>query len=125
MLSAARDFAPAGVDAILALSGGKTLTRCMDALRHGGRVAYPNGIEPVPRERAGISVVSYDAVANRHAFDRLGRVVDAAELEVVIAAKFPLDQAANAHERLARGHVLGKIVLQIGGDGAGDSGMRL
>jgi NADPH:quinone reductase-like Zn-dependent oxidoreductase len=124
VLGAARHFAPAGVDAILALAGGKTLTRCMDALRHGGRVAYPHGVEPVPRDRAGMSVVSYDAVANRHAFDRLGRVVDAAELEVVIAAKFPLEQAAKAHERLARGHVLGKIVLEIGGR-ADDSGMRI
>jgi NADPH:quinone reductase-like Zn-dependent oxidoreductase len=32
---------------------------------------------------------------------------------VVIAAKYPLEQAAEAHERLARGHVLGKVVLAI------------
>ena len=32
---------------------------------------------------------------------------------VPIAAEFPLDQAARAHERLAAGHVLGKIVLRV------------
>jgi NADPH:quinone reductase-like Zn-dependent oxidoreductase len=32
---------------------------------------------------------------------------------VPIAAKFPLAQAALAHKRLAEGHVLGKIVLEI------------
>src|SRR5206468_6577734 len=52
--AAARKFAPDGVDAILALVGGKTLTQCMNALRRGGRVAYPNGVEPAPRKRAGV-----------------------------------------------------------------------
>jgi NADPH:quinone reductase-like Zn-dependent oxidoreductase len=36
-----------------------------------------------------------------------------AKLHVPIAAVFPLDQAARAHERLEQRHVLGKIVLRI------------
>jgi NADPH:quinone reductase-like Zn-dependent oxidoreductase len=113
VVGAARRFAPGGVDGILALAGGKTLTSCLDALRRGGTVAYPNGVEPEPRKRAGIDVVSYDGVANRHELDRLGRAIEAAKPEVVIAAKYPLEQAAKAHERLARGHVLGKVVLAV------------
>jgi NADPH:quinone reductase len=45
--------------------------------------------------------------------DRLGRAVEAAKLEVPIAAAYPLADATRAHERLAAGHVLGKVVLQI------------
>jgi NADPH:quinone reductase-like Zn-dependent oxidoreductase len=33
------------------------------------------------------------------------------ELEVPIAATFPLDQVRDAYRRLAEGHILGKIVL--------------
>jgi NADPH:quinone reductase-like Zn-dependent oxidoreductase len=32
---------------------------------------------------------------------------------VPIAAELPLDQAVRAHQRLAAGHVLGKIVLRM------------
>ena len=49
-------FAPEGLDAVLGLVGGKTLTACIDALARGGRLAYPNGIEPTPRKRRGIKI---------------------------------------------------------------------
>jgi NADPH2:quinone reductase len=108
-----RRFAPGGIDAVLALAGGEPLTRCLDAVRRGGRLAYPSGVEPEPRKRRGIRIVSYDAVAGVREFERLGRAVEAAKLKVPIAAAYSLADAANAHRRLAKGHVLGKIVLRI------------
>jgi NADPH:quinone reductase-like Zn-dependent oxidoreductase len=78
--AAARGFAPNGVDAVLALAGGKALTYCLDALRRGGRLAYPNGIEPEPRKRRGIEIISYDAIAGVREFQRLGRAVEEAKL---------------------------------------------
>lgn len=113
MLAAAQRFVPDGVDAMLAFDGGKTLTRCLDGLRRGGRLAYPNGVEPAPRKRSGIKVIAYNAVPGVREFQRLNRAVEAAKLKVPIAAVFPLAQAANAHQRLGAGHVLGKIVLRI------------
>ena len=48
----ARRFAQGGVDAVLALAGGPALTRCLEALRPDGRLAYPNGaVEPAPKTR--------------------------------------------------------------------------
>ncbi|HET9377899.1 MAG TPA: zinc-binding dehydrogenase [Chthoniobacterales bacterium] len=44
-------------------------------------------------------------------FERLGRAVEQTKLKVSIGASFALSEAAKAHERLAAGHVLGKIVL--------------
>jgi NADPH:quinone reductase-like Zn-dependent oxidoreductase len=111
--AAAHSFAPNGVDAVLALAGGPALTRCLDALRRGGRLAYPNGVEPEPRKRHGIEIISYDAVAGVREFQRLGRAVEETKLQVPIAGVYPLADAAGAHERLAAGHVLGKIVLRI------------
>jgi NADPH:quinone reductase-like Zn-dependent oxidoreductase len=113
IIAAVRLFTRNGVDVVLALAGGKQLTRCLDALRKGGRLAYPNGIEPVPRKRNGIEIVSYDAVPGVEEFRRLGNAVERAGLKVPIAGTFKLSEAANAHERLAAGHVVGKIVLRI------------
>jgi NADPH2:quinone reductase len=112
---AAIEFAPDGIDAVLTLAGGKPLTRLLDAVRRGGRVAFPNGVEPAPRKRRGLSVRSYDATPGVREFERLGRAIEAARLKVPIAASYALARAASAHRRLAKGHVLGKIVLRIRG----------
>jgi NADPH:quinone reductase len=109
---AARGFAPDGVDAILALAGGDALERALDALRRDGRLAYPNGIEPEPRKRRGVKFIPYDAISGVREFERLNRAVEAAKLKVPIAEAFALVSAAKTHQRLAEGHVLGKIVLR-------------
>ena len=113
LAAAALAFAPGGVDAVLAFAGGKPLTRLLDGVRHGGRVAFPNGVEPAPRKRRGISLQPYDATPGVREFERLGRAIAAARLQVPIAASYPLAQAAKAHARLARRHVRGKIVLRV------------
>ena len=40
--------------------------------------------------------------------------IEAMNLIIPIAAAFPLGNAADAHRRLEQGHVLSKIVLDIG-----------
>jgi NADPH:quinone reductase-like Zn-dependent oxidoreductase len=113
ILAAARRFAPDGADAVLAFAGGKELTQCLDALRKGGRVAYPHGVEPAPRKRRGIGFTAYDAEPGPAQFRRLASAIKKAALKVPIAATFKLEEASQAHERLAAGHILGKIVLRI------------
>lgn len=111
--AAARDFAPDGVDAVLAFVGGKELTRCLHALRKGGRVAYPNGIQPEPRKRKGIRMKAYDGAPGVREFERLGRAIEEGNVQVPIAAGFKLEEAANAHRLMEKGHVLGKVVLRV------------
>ena len=41
----------------------------------------------------------------------LAALIAAGELEVPIAATFPLDRVQDAYRRLAEGHLLGKIAL--------------
>src|SRR5260221_316632 len=101
------------MDGALALAGGKPLTRLLDGVRRGGRVAFPNGVEPAPRKRRGLSFKSYDASVGIREFEQLRRAIEAAQLKVPIAASYPLAQAAKAHKRLAKGHVLGKVVLRV------------
>jgi NADPH:quinone reductase-like Zn-dependent oxidoreductase len=110
---AAEEFAPDGVDAVLTFAGGKELTRLLDAVRPGGRLVFPNGVEPAPRKRRGLSVESFDATPGVRELERLGRAIEKARPEVKIVEEFPLEHAAKAHARVEAGHVLGKIVLRV------------
>ena len=111
--AAARIFAPRGLDAVLAFAGGRTLATCLKSLRRGGRAAYPNGVEPAPRKRRGIKISSYDATPSPRGLARLNRAIEGAGLQVPIDREYALANAAAAHRRLARGRVLGKILLRI------------
>ncbi len=112
--AATREFAPKGVDAVLALAGGDALSQCLDALRPGGHVAWPNGVKP-PATRSGITMTPYDALfgAQQDQFAQLNQAVESQHFEVPIAATFALADAATAHRRVEAGRVPGNVVLKI------------
>jgi len=112
-----RKFAPQGLDRVLALAGGDSLEWCLDFVRTGGRVVYPNGIEPVPARRRTFRLQAFDMVASPRQFARLNRHLTHGRIRVPITARYSLGKAAQAHRRLAR-HVLGRMVLQIRRDGS-------
>jgi NADPH:quinone reductase len=112
--TAALRFAPDGVDAVLAFAGGKPLGRCLDALKkRGGRLAYPNGVEPAPRKRRGVKTTTYDGIPGIREFERLNRAVIGAKVEVPITKTYPLARAAAAYRQVKKRHVPGKIALKI------------
>ena len=113
--AAANRLAPQGVDAVLGLAGGDALERCIDTLRKDGegRIAYLYGVEPQPRSRYGITTTVYSYTANPERLAALNDAVRRANVEIVVAAEYPLEQAAAAHERLERGRLLGKMVFGI------------
>jgi NADPH:quinone reductase len=104
----ARGFAPDGVDAVLALVGADA-ERVTAALRDGGTIAHPNGVE-LP---SGLAAIAFDGVPNAAAFARLTAAIDEGPFEVPIAAMYSLDDTAEAHRRLERGHVHGTIVVVV------------
>jgi NADPH:quinone reductase-like Zn-dependent oxidoreductase len=114
-VEAAFAFAPKGVDAVLVLGSGDSVPRCLDVLRQGGRLAYPNGVEPALEKRRGLKIIAYDAKAGVREFEKLNTAIKKARLKVPIAAEFPLEEAAEAHQRIEQGHVLGKIILRVRG----------
>ncbi|MCI0639895.1 MAG: NADP-dependent oxidoreductase [Gemmataceae bacterium] len=109
---AARQFAPGGLDAALITAGGEAANRVLTAMREGGRVAYPNGVMPEPKLRAGVSLNSYDVIVDQAAIDKLNRLIEAGPFEVNIARTFRLDQAVEAHRALEE-HYLGKLALRL------------
>lgn len=111
VMLAARKFAPDGLDCALLTAGGKEADEALAAVRKGGRVAYPNGVEPVPTPRPGIQIKSYDGMPNPQTIAKLNQLIGQAPFEVHIDRTFPLDRAAEAHEALGR-HFVGKIALR-------------
>jgi NADPH:quinone reductase-like Zn-dependent oxidoreductase len=59
--------------------------------------------------------VAYDAISGPEEVElaRLNQAVEAGKFEIPIAAEYPLEEANKAHERLATGHILGKLVLRV------------
>ena len=107
----ARKFAPGGLDCALMAAGGKEADKALQAVRDGGRVAYPNGVEPAPKARPGIKIQNYDVDSSSKAIARLNQLIGQAPFEVHVARTFPLNQVAEAHRAL-NGHFLGKMALR-------------
>jgi NADPH:quinone reductase len=112
--AAARRFAAQGLDAALLTAGGAAAEQALDAMRAGGRVAYPQGVDPEPRQRPGLKIQAYDGLPSPEKIARLNALIEKAPFEVFIARTYPLDQAAEAHQALGT-HFLGKIALRLTG----------
>jgi NADPH:quinone reductase-like Zn-dependent oxidoreductase len=61
--------------------------------------------------RFGVKAEGNAAGSSASVLAELAALIAAGELEVPIAATFPLDRVQDAYRRLAEGHILGKIVL--------------
>ena len=111
VLAAALKFAPGGLDAALVTAGGEITDKALAAVRDGGRIAYPNGVEPEPKARSTVTVKSYDGMPDQEAIERLNSLIESGPFVVHIARTFPLDHAAEAQRALS-GHYLGKLALR-------------
>ncbi len=109
--AAALEFAPNGLDAALLTAGGETAQKALAAVREGGRVAYPNGVEPEPQARSGVAIQGYQGTPDPQAIEKLNRLIESGPFMVHVARMFPLDRAADAHRALAT-HYLGKLGLR-------------
>jgi NADPH:quinone reductase-like Zn-dependent oxidoreductase len=107
----ARKFAPQGIDCALVTAGGKRTDAALKALREGGRVAYPNGVDPTPKVRGDVQSKSYDGTPTAQMIQNLNRLIQAGPFQVHIAQTFPLKEAADAQRALEE-HYLGKIALK-------------
>ena len=109
---AARDLAPGGLDAALVLVHGKSLAPALAAIRKGGRIAHPNGVEPAPQGPPGVQVLAYDGVPGHDALERLNRLIAAGPFHLVVGRAYRLEDAARAHREIDQHH-LGKLALRM------------
>jgi len=112
VVSAAKRFVDGGIDTALLAAGGPAADKALTTLKSTGRVAYPNGVEPIPKPPAGIIAAAYDCDPEPEIFARLHRLVGNAPFTVHVAKTFPLEQAAEA-QRMLDSHYLGKLTLKV------------
>jgi NADPH:quinone reductase-like Zn-dependent oxidoreductase len=114
--AAARAFAPGGLDAALVLTGGEGLQAALGAVKQGGRVAYPNGVEPEPRVPDGIESHAYDGTPDPDAFGRLNRLIGSGRFHVELGRVYRLEDAETAHREIEKHH-LGKLAFRVHAEG--------
>lgn len=104
------------VDVVLDPVSGDYSARSLSVLRTGGTLVslLPFGPEiPAAAARRGVRAQVMLVEADHQGMTTLGSLVTAGKLRPVIAATFPLAEAAKAHELGESRHVAGKLVLTM------------
>ena len=108
---AARD-----IDLVVDALGGPTSARFLAVLKRGGALfpVFPLGFSGADEaERRGITVSATQVRSSGAQLADVGALLDAGTIRVIIDSTYPLADARKAHERAARGHIQGKIVLTV------------
>jgi NADPH:quinone reductase-like Zn-dependent oxidoreductase len=109
------------VDVALDLVGGEGTAAALGKVRRGGiLLAIADGADEATRQRAErrrVRVLEPLVEPDGRALDQIAAQVAAGKLEVAVREVFPLAAAADAHRRLERGGVRGKLVLEVGKSG--------
>jgi NADPH:quinone reductase-like Zn-dependent oxidoreductase len=113
VVAAARKFAPGGLDAALLTAAGPIAEKALGALKKGGRVAFPHGVEPEPKGNADLKVTAYDGIPDRKAIEKLNQLIESGPFQVHVAHVYSLNEARKALEDLDN-HYLGKLALSVG-----------
>jgi NADPH:quinone reductase-like Zn-dependent oxidoreductase len=103
------------VDLVLDNVGGRNSNRFLDSLKHGGALfaVFPAELDAEKAAKLDITVSTAQVRSNGAQLAELAHLLDAGTVRVAIDSTFPLAQAREAHERAARGHIQGKIVLTV------------
>ncbi|NUT38733.1 MAG: NADP-dependent oxidoreductase [Thermoactinospora sp.] len=108
---------PAGLaDVVVDTVGGDAMDDLLDVVRPGGTFAavFPIGrLSPERAAERGVSIVSAQVRSSGRQLGELAELIDAGRLVVGVDGVYPLAHARQAHERAARGHLQGKIVLEV------------
>lgn len=103
------------IDLVLDTVGGPDSRRFLRTLKRGGSLypVYFGEFNDEENARLGVTVTGTQVRSNGAQLAELGRLLDAGTLRVALDSTFPLADARAAHERAARGHIQGKIVLTV------------
>ncbi|EOD59226.1 NADP-dependent oxidoreductase [Amycolatopsis vancoresmycina] len=115
----AADFAEVvrDVDLVLDTLGGEVASRSLPVLRPGGHfvtaVAEEDTALIAKFEAAGLRFSGIAVEPDPVALRGLADLVERGRLRVHVEETFPFDRIADAHRRLERGHLRGKVVLTV------------
>jgi NADPH:quinone reductase-like Zn-dependent oxidoreductase len=103
------------VDLVLDAVGGPDSRRFLHTLKRGGSLypVYFGEFDDEENADLGVTVTSTQVRSNGAQLAELEGLMVTGTLRVAIDSTFPLADAQLAHERAARGHIQGKIVLTV------------
>ncbi|MFD4506701.1 NADP-dependent oxidoreductase [Streptomyces sp. NPDC058457] len=103
------------VDLVLDAVGGRESSRFLRTLKRGGALfpVFFGEYDDAETAELGVTVSGTQVRSNGVQLAEAGRLLDAGTVRVAIDSTFPLADARAAHERAARGHIQGKIVLTV------------
>lgn len=105
------------VDLVVDALGGPTTGRFLSVLKRGGALfpVYPLGFAGAEEaEKLGITVSATQVRSSGAQLAELAPLLNDGTIRVAIDSTYPLAEVRAAHERAARGHIQGKIVLTTG-----------
>jgi NADPH:quinone reductase len=100
------------LDAAMAFAGGPELDEALKQLKEGGRIAFPNGVEPIPQVRSDIKVIAYDGLPSTEIFDHLNELIETGEFNVEISRTYAMEEMGQAMNDVQKHH-LGKLALGV------------
>ncbi|GEN11822.1 NADPH:quinone reductase [Myxococcus fulvus] len=104
------------VDLVVDAVGGPSTGRFLQTLKRGGALfpIFPLGFSGAEEAATrGFTVSATQVRSNGPQLEEVGRLFEMGTLRVAIDSTFPLADARKAHERAARGHIQGKLVLTV------------
>ncbi len=107
-----KDFAPDGFDGAIVFAGGTGWKDELACIVQGGKVAWPNGVEPAPEVPKGVTRKTYDGVESPEAFSRLNKLIAKRPFHIEVSKTYDLDKTARAL-RDVRSHHVGKLAIKV------------
>ena len=104
-----------GVDIVFDTVGGESLTKSLDVVKPLGRIASILRV-PSNLDKAFVKNIDIHPVfvqSGRFKLDNIRELLERKNIKPVIDSVMPLSQVAKAHEKLEKGGVRGKIVLEV------------
>jgi NADPH:quinone reductase-like Zn-dependent oxidoreductase len=106
------------VDVVIQMFGGDSALSTLRCLRRGGimvnaQSAWTPGM-PARAAELGVCASGFLVEPDHAGLAARAQLMDAGQLRVRIDSELPLARAAEADERVGRGHTTGKVVLTVG-----------
>ncbi|HVJ42392.1 MAG TPA: NADP-dependent oxidoreductase [Dongiaceae bacterium] len=104
------------IDLVIDALGGPTTGRFLRTLKRGGALfpVFPLGFSGAEdAAKLGVTVSATQVRSSGTQLTEVGRLLDDGTIRVVVDSTYPLADARKAHERAAKGHIQGKIVLTV------------
>ena len=102
------------VDLVFDLIGGDTQKKSLQVIKNGGRLITT--VKPENQEEAklkNIHIEGFMAQSLPGDLQQIADLIDSGKVKPIISEIIPIENAAEAHEKIEKGHTRGKIVLRV------------